>query len=325
MKGFIIEDSRSTLPAAIHLLADYSGCPAHQLTDKNQIDRLLLEAAESVRSTVVAQFSHLRPDGGLSSMVLIQESHLAIRTYPGAGYAIADFFTCGESDPHAAYPILREGLSAKDSKLITIDRGKQLKKHPKVRGYQKIIRETLDCRGSHINEGLKVARIAEGDVGLFATRDFKAGETVFECEFWLTSFDTIFKILTDVGEVNLSADDLGWELTLPEMERFPDVVCDIWKNHYRLDSPSIIELREHITGGRSREVMVSSFDGLARISENANIREDFDQIQMTFENNYPQWRVPMVATDPIMRGEEIFWESSESRYKTDNLEIKGLK
>ena len=51
-----------------------------------------LEAGAEVRELVFHKFS----PQGVSGVVVISESHLAIHTWPELGYAAVDVFTCGE-------------------------------------------------------------------------------------------------------------------------------------------------------------------------------------------------------------------------------------
>ena len=50
---------------------------------------------------------------GVSGVVIIAESHLAIHTWPELGYAAVDLFTCGpKCDPKIAYEFLKKKFTA---------------------------------------------------------------------------------------------------------------------------------------------------------------------------------------------------------------------
>ncbi|MEM6885343.1 MAG: hypothetical protein AAF571_09940 [Verrucomicrobiota bacterium] len=68
----------------------------------------------------------------------------------------------------------------------------------------------------------------------------------------------------------------------------------------------MVELKKCIIGNCCRELLVSAHDGLARLQMPAYLQENFDQIQMTFENVYPKWRTLIVAIRPYQAGEEQF-------------------
>ena len=61
---------------------------------------------------------------GVSGVVIISESHLAIHTWPELGYAAVDLFTCGENcDPKIAYDFLKAAFSSKSGSYSELRRG----------------------------------------------------------------------------------------------------------------------------------------------------------------------------------------------------------
>jgi S-adenosylmethionine decarboxylase proenzyme len=76
-----------------HFLADYHGCQA--LPDcPEDLQRLMVRAAEAIDATIVnASFHEFSPQG-LSGVLVIAESHLAVHTWPEHGVACVDLFTC---------------------------------------------------------------------------------------------------------------------------------------------------------------------------------------------------------------------------------------
>ena len=81
------------------------------------------DAALAARTKIVASvFKPFNPQG-VSGVVVIEESHLSIHTWPEHGYASVDFFTCGQGQPLFAHEVLRRGLKARRVELMMIDRG----------------------------------------------------------------------------------------------------------------------------------------------------------------------------------------------------------
>ena len=82
------------------------------------------EAAEKAHATIInATFHHFSPHG-VSGVVMIQESHLAIHTWPEYGFAAIDIFTCGDTiDAVAAYEHLKTALQATRSTIAEMQRG----------------------------------------------------------------------------------------------------------------------------------------------------------------------------------------------------------
>ncbi|NJK89780.1 MAG: adenosylmethionine decarboxylase [Myxococcales bacterium] len=106
-----------------HLLAEYYGCPSAVLNDEGAIRALLQRAAQVAGATVVATVFHRFAPQGVSGVVVVEESHLSIHTWPEAGYAAVDFYTCGECFPERAHEVLMEGLEPDQSEFLRIDRG----------------------------------------------------------------------------------------------------------------------------------------------------------------------------------------------------------
>jgi S-adenosylmethionine decarboxylase proenzyme len=82
------------------------------------------QAAIECGATIVSSTFHTFNPHGVSGVVVIAESHLAIHTWPEYGYAAVDVFTCGETvDPHVANDTLKESLKAKTVKIMELKRG----------------------------------------------------------------------------------------------------------------------------------------------------------------------------------------------------------
>jgi S-adenosylmethionine decarboxylase len=93
----------------------------------NDIDFLrtcLRETAERIGATVINDSFYQFTPHGVSGVVIIAESHLAIHTWPEHDYAAIDVFTCGHTiEPKNAVKILVEKLGAKESSYIELKRG----------------------------------------------------------------------------------------------------------------------------------------------------------------------------------------------------------
>ena len=74
-----------------HLIADFYFCEAAFLDDPPVLEREMVEAAVQAGAEVrQTSFYRFNPHG-VSGVVIISESHLAIHTYPELGYAALDF------------------------------------------------------------------------------------------------------------------------------------------------------------------------------------------------------------------------------------------
>ena len=107
-----------------HLLLELKICNEEVLDDLNFLKDCLNEAAVQSGATVVGEsFYHFSPYG-VSGVVNIAESHIAIHTWPEYKYAAVDVFTCGNDvDPEKAARLITERLGAKNHSLIELRRG----------------------------------------------------------------------------------------------------------------------------------------------------------------------------------------------------------
>jgi len=100
------------------------GCNTDILNDKEKIERIMIEAAKRAGATIVQKVFHLFNPHGISGVVVIAESHLAIHTWPEYGYAAVDVFTCGSKvDPWKAYEYIKRELEAEHSSIMEMYRG----------------------------------------------------------------------------------------------------------------------------------------------------------------------------------------------------------
>jgi len=105
-------------------------CDRQILDDVERIDAIVLEAAQAARATVVTKVGHQFVPYGVSAIVAIGESHLAVHTWPEYGYCAADIFTCGDhTDNGAAFEVLRRAFGARDCAAMEVRRG--LRQHPR--------------------------------------------------------------------------------------------------------------------------------------------------------------------------------------------------
>ena len=92
--------------AGMHLLVDL--WDASNLSDPALIDAALRDAAVQAGATILhSHFHHFTPNGGVSGVVVLAESHISIHTWPERRFAAIDIFMCGACNPHDAIPVLR--------------------------------------------------------------------------------------------------------------------------------------------------------------------------------------------------------------------------
>lgn len=107
-----------------HILVEFLGCSPEILNDVSVIETAMVNAAQKAGATVIqSTFHHFSPFG-VSGVVVIQESHLAIHTWPEYQYAAVDLFTCGESvDSWISFDLLKKAFQAKNQSVLEMHRG----------------------------------------------------------------------------------------------------------------------------------------------------------------------------------------------------------
>lgn len=107
-----------------HILVEFLGCKSDILNDVSIIEKGMVDAAKNAGATVInSTFHHFSP-WGVSGVVVIQESHLAIHTWPEYQYAAVDLFTCGDTvDPWVSFDHLKKVFGATNHSALEMYRG----------------------------------------------------------------------------------------------------------------------------------------------------------------------------------------------------------
>jgi S-adenosylmethionine decarboxylase len=115
---------------ARHLLVELYGCDRALLNDAERLRSIMRRAAESAGATVVAEVMHPYSPHGVTGVIVIEESHFSVHTWPETGYAAVDFYTCGDVSPERAAEFLRGELAAESMKSLLIERGRPVGEDP---------------------------------------------------------------------------------------------------------------------------------------------------------------------------------------------------
>src|ERR1700741_3095055 len=79
------------------VVLDLYECETEHLDDLAWVKATLVKAARAAGATIVDTVFHKFAPWGISGVVVIAESHLAIHIWPEHRYAAVDVFTCGEN------------------------------------------------------------------------------------------------------------------------------------------------------------------------------------------------------------------------------------
>ena len=106
-----------------HILVEFMNCSQEIMNDVSKIESNMVSAAQLAGATVInSTFHHFSPFG-VSGVIVIQESHLAIHTWPEYGYAAVDLFTCGEIDAWLSFDFLKKSFLAQSYSVVEMKRG----------------------------------------------------------------------------------------------------------------------------------------------------------------------------------------------------------
>lgn len=95
--------------AGTHLIIDLWG--AERLDQLDHVEKTLIEAVEAAGATLLhIHLHHFTPNGGISGVAVLAESHISIHTWPERGYAALDVFMCGDARPQEAIPVLERAF-----------------------------------------------------------------------------------------------------------------------------------------------------------------------------------------------------------------------
>ncbi len=115
-----IEDNQKF--AGVHLLVEL--WTSFHLTDTRRIRDIIVKAVNACGATILNIDLHVfSPNGGVSGVAILQESHLSIHTWPEYKYAAIDLFVCGTINPKPAIPVLKEEFRPVRMEVQEIKRG----------------------------------------------------------------------------------------------------------------------------------------------------------------------------------------------------------
>ena len=99
--------------AGTHLIIDLWN--AHHLDDLALIEQAMRDSVDVSGATLLhIHLHHFTPNGGVSGVAVLAESHISIHTWPERDYAALDIFMCGDTEPHKCIQVLGKAFDTKD-------------------------------------------------------------------------------------------------------------------------------------------------------------------------------------------------------------------
>ena len=105
---FIEKDG--VLCAGSHLIVDLF--EAERLDDLPYIKKTLIDCVNAAGATLLHIHLHpFEPNGGISGVAVLAESHISIHSWPERHYAALDIFMCGDAQPERCIDVLKEAFA----------------------------------------------------------------------------------------------------------------------------------------------------------------------------------------------------------------------
>jgi len=118
-----VKQTKKLKYAGIHLLAEF--WYGKIIEDPKEIKRILIEAVKKANNTPLKVTIHKFQPQGITGIVLLAESHIAIHTWPENNYVAIDIYTCGDkASPKKALEYLKKEFQPKKVEIKEIKRGK---------------------------------------------------------------------------------------------------------------------------------------------------------------------------------------------------------
>lgn len=107
-----------------HLIVELYDCCSQAINDVHFVESAMKKAVAVSGATLVQSVIHEFNPHGVSGVVVIEESHFSVHTWPEYGYCALDIFTCGtEVDYYSALNYLKEAFKAGNLSVSEIKRG----------------------------------------------------------------------------------------------------------------------------------------------------------------------------------------------------------
>lgn len=121
-KDYFIERNGEKF-AGTHLIVDCIG--AENLDSLEAVEACMRRAVVAADATLLhIHLHHFTPNGGISGVAVLAESHISIHSWPEHGYAAMDVFMCGDAKPHKTLDVIQAAFEPEELRVEELLRGK---------------------------------------------------------------------------------------------------------------------------------------------------------------------------------------------------------
>jgi S-adenosylmethionine decarboxylase len=109
--------------AGAHLIIDLYD--ANRLDEQELMEQTLRKCVKVAGATLLHIHLHpFEPNGGLSGVAVLAESHISVHTWPELGFAALDVFMCGAARPERCIDVLLETFTPRRVAVEELLRGR---------------------------------------------------------------------------------------------------------------------------------------------------------------------------------------------------------
>ncbi len=107
-----------------HAIIDLSGCDSEIIRNCDLIRDILIQATQIANITVLDMVEHYFKPEGYTAVLVLEESHLSIHTWPEYNYVSIDLYSCNlQTNFQAVKDFLSDKFQATVTKFTLLERG----------------------------------------------------------------------------------------------------------------------------------------------------------------------------------------------------------
>jgi S-adenosylmethionine decarboxylase len=132
MVAYVMKDMKRSRDFGPHLIIEASGCNK-RILDVKAVREFLEKAVKKLKLTRISEpfveyYDFGKWNKGVSGIIIISESHIAVHTFMKGGWIFADVFSCKEIDEDAFEGLVRKEFGPRKIESTYLRRGKGFKK-----------------------------------------------------------------------------------------------------------------------------------------------------------------------------------------------------
>lgn len=109
--------------AGVHMIVDLFG--ANRVDEPVLMENTLRRCVEAAGATLLHIHLHrFEPNGGISGVAVLAESHISVHSWPERNYAALDIFMCGKARPERCIEVLLEAFTPRRAEIQELLRGR---------------------------------------------------------------------------------------------------------------------------------------------------------------------------------------------------------